>query len=125
MAPHAGHAGADGGSASLLLLCTTITQCISVRIYDILWLEGNTAWPFKPDLAVDAVFALCHAPSPHRCPPDREPLLQQGSSGSGAARWRAATHNALAVKRLAGMVHAAGVLPGHDVKRDDGEYAHM
>lgn len=46
-------------------------------------------------------------------------LAPARSISSSADRWREAAVNALALKRVVGMAHAAGVLPGLDVKRGD------
>ncbi len=56
-----------------------------------------------------------------------EPLRAHASwsAGAGTARWRDAAASALALQRLAGIAHGAGMLPGLDVKRDGPEYANM
>lgn len=91
-------------------------------------------------LAPRSSCTAARSPTPcnHNLPGNpREPLLPAGSRSAGGdahdsdpeagsndthpprpGRWRAAAAGAMALRRVAGMRHSAGVLPGLDVKRE-------
>lgn len=85
---------------------------------------GSDHEPLLPGRGATPLSAPRSAP-PSRARSRTAPPLHFEAPGERGDRWRTAAHHALALQRMAGMARAAGVLPGHDVKRDGGEYAHM
>ncbi len=76
-------------------------------------LGAHPAGPADPEAGAGGAFTA--GASPAAAPPA---AARPGSS----AKWHEAARDALALKRVAGIAHSLGVLPGLDVTRDAVEY---